>query len=64
MASPDRQGASSTMGGVFCGCALGNALKAADFKQDHSNFVGPVQGKVRLYNPHIPLCQLDRKSVV
>lgn len=50
MDSPNRQGASRTMGGTFCGNAHGNAPKAADL-HSHGYFdnVGPVKGRVMLY---------------
>ena len=49
-ASPPMYGASRTTGGVFRGCAVGNAPNAADYSNhDNQDYVGPVPGQILLY---------------
>lgn len=50
MDSPGCQGASRSIGSIFCGNAHGNAPKAADLRNGlQSENVDSVQGKVMLY---------------
>ena len=49
-ASPPMYGASRTTGGVFQGCAVGNAPNTADYSnRDNQDYVGPVPGQILLY---------------
>ena len=49
--TPDLQGASRTTGGLFRGCALGNAANHADIDTDiqMADLATPIMGKVLLF---------------